>query len=334
MTIQKLRLVNFRCHQHLDLEFVPGLNILFGKNGTGKTSILEAIHYAARLKSHRTALSREMIRAGTKEFLISLTTTKGLKITVQKTTDQRTLRHDTEQVAAQSHYGTLPVVILSSEDLELVTAGDSKRRAFLNSLLAHQSEANRQLLIRYTRLLQQRAEALRAPNPDILTLQLLAQQMEEVGRTLQKQRAKLTRRVSLLAAAAYRKLTAGREHLRIQITPASWEANINQEILQRRNLIGLQRDQIHLIHQDRDPAKFASEGQQRGIAIALKVAEYIIIRKVTGSSPILLLDDIQKELDPERMLMGEKLLEETPQVIMARTYLIPTESVAKIHHIS
>ena len=319
MILKSIRLVNFRCHREKRIDFENKIALIVGPNGTGKTTVLEAIHYLSRLKSHRTSLSGEMIAYGQDALSISATTADEEVITIYKEKDRRQIYHDNTLVSPEEHYGSIPLVILAASDMSLVTQGDKIRRSYLNALMAHENLLARNWLVKYDRILQQRAAELRKEKPHIPTLRLLTTQLADVGIPLQQIRKKLAKKVAVLASRIFHTITRKEESITMSISTAGWEIDLQNEINQRRNLIGLQRDTITIKLNNRDAAKYASEGQQRSIAVALKAAEFLYLKKITNRKPLLLIDDVQKELDPERTSAAESLLEQAGQVIMTRT---------------
>jgi DNA replication and repair protein RecF len=330
--LRTLRLVNFR--NYGEEEFAPGgrLNLLLGPNAQGKSNLLEAIYLLATGRSYRGAPDGDLVRWGTGGFAIRgrVERTYGettLEVSYQSDGRKQIRVNGADLRRLSELFGYLTIVIFSPEDLQLVKGGPAHRRRFLDLELAQSDPAYRQDLIDYQQVLLQRNSLLRqAASP----AELLAwnDQLVALGGRVQAKRARAVRRLSPLAGAAHRRITAGQEELRLSYLPAAgpgagrseageaeagwssedWRARLACQLKKVRaaelrrglTLLGPHRDDLLLSINEAEARSFASQGQQRTAALAVKLSELAFLREETGESPLLLLDDVLSELDAER----------------------------------
>lgn len=306
--IRSLRLVDFRCFAALELEVPVGGAILTGDNAQGKTSILEALCVLVRLHSPRTHRMTTMGRIGTKGFGIAGDPWSSER-QVRHSRDGLFLKIDEETLPSQTRYledGGL-VVWMGNEDLELVRGPGENRRRFLDFLGAQIDPNYRRSWSRYRRAL--RAKNLLLKEGRIRDAEILA--YEEIlvahGTVLMESRARLISDLAPLAADAQRAVSGRDEPLTLNYLPASG-SDLRESMLQAREretrlrqaVVGPHRDDLDLRLHGMPAAEFASEGQQRTLALALKLAQGKLLEKRGGKLPIYLMDDIFGELDPGR----------------------------------
>jgi DNA replication and repair protein RecF len=317
--LNSIDLHNFRCHRRLHASFCKTITWITGPNGAGKTSLIEAIHFLARLKSHITASTKSLFHFGTSEFAIQGQLAEGNKILLKKNTTARELFLNQNKTELQEFYGLLPVVIFSNHDIHIIRNGGSDRRSHLNSILALARRSLIPEMIRYNRILVQRSAEIKKNHPDKRTLDALTSQLITVGKPLQEARMEIATIVAAYAAFFHKRISNSHEKLKIKIYPAPWQCNTAEEIQQQRNLIGWQRDAVEIYINGKAAQKFASEGQQRTAALALRAAEYTILRRHLDLNPLVLVDDVLGELDTARRRTLIELLDPTSQTIIAAT---------------
>jgi DNA replication and repair protein RecF len=303
-----LRLLDFRCFPVLDLEVPPAGAILTGDNAQGKTSILEALCVLIRLHSPRTHRMTAMSRFGSKGFGIA-GDPWGSERQVRYSREGLFLKADDEPRPSQTRYladGGL-LVWMGNEDLELVRGPGEGRRRYLDFLGAQVDPDYRRSWSRYRRALRAKNLLLKEGRPRDAEIASYEEILIEHGTILMQARARLITELAPLAAAAQRAISGKDEPLTLNYLPASG-ADLRESLLQARErearlrqaVVGPHRDELDLRLHGMLASDFASEGQQRTLALALKLAQGKLLEQRGGSPPIYLMDDIFGELDPGR----------------------------------
>lgn len=319
-----LELRAFRNYDALTIAFSPGLNVLFGDNAQGKTNLLEAIHFLATGRSHRTSRDLDMVKEGEEELLarasvVRRTGTIDLELRLGAATRKQLKINGIAEKKIAKLVGSLAVVLFSPDDLQLLKGPPAGRRRFLDLELSQISQTYLHHLMAYNRLLQQRNSLLKQPALDQGLLAVYDQQLVETGAQLVVRRAEAVRRLSPIASRYHRMLSEGREDLVLEYQSqglgedgaADLEsvrrrlerelARVRGEELRRQvTLVGPHRDDVGFWIAGRDARLYASQGQQRTAVLALKLAELDFMTAEIGEAPLLLLDDVASELDPHR----------------------------------
>ncbi len=300
--------MDFRCFKALDLEVPAAGAILVGENAQGKTSVLEAICMLVRLHSPRTHRMATLARIGCGGFGIA-GDPWGCDRQVRHSREGLILKACDEPRASRSAYledGGL-VVWMGNEDLELIRGPGEGRRHYLDFIGAQIDANYRRSWSRYRRALRAKNLLLkegRARDAQILSYEEI---LVEHGTVLMETRARLIAELSPLAAAAQLAVSGRDELLTLQYLPASGP-DLRESMLQareretrlRQSVVGPHRDDLALRLHGMPAADYASEGQQRTIALSLKLAQGQLLAARGGKPPIYLMDDIFGELDPGR----------------------------------
>jgi DNA replication and repair protein RecF len=300
--------MDFRCFASLDLEVPAEGAILTGDNAQGKTSILEALCVLVRLHSPRTHRMATMARVGSKGFGIA-GDPWGSERQVRYSREGLVLKVDGETRPSQTRYledGGL-VVWMGNEDLELVRGPGEGRRRYLDFLGAQIDPAYRRSWSRYRRALRAKNSLLKESRPRDAEILSYEEILVEHGSVLMEARARLIEELAPLAAEAQRAVSGRDEPLTLNYLPASGP-DLRESMLQAREretrlrqaVVGPHRDELDLRIHGMPAADFASEGQQRTLALALKLAQGKLLERRGGKLPIYLMDDIFGELDPGR----------------------------------
>ena len=306
--LRSLRLLDFRCFESLDLGVPAEGAILTGDNAQGKTSVLEALCVLVRLHSPRTHRMATLRRIGSKEFGIA-GDPWGSERQVRHSRDGMILKVDEETRTSQSDYlddGGL-VVWMGNEDLELVRGPGEGRRRYLDFIGAQVDANYRRSWSRYRRALRAKNLLLKEGRPRDAEILSYEEILIEHGGILMEIRARLIAELAPLAAEAQRTVSGRDEPLTLHYLPASGP-DLRESFLQAREretrlrqaVIGPHRDELDLRLHGVPAADFASEGQQRTLALALKLAQGKLLEARGGKLPIYLMDDIFGELDPTR----------------------------------
>lgn len=332
MIIESLKLHDFRNYEELTLAPHPGINILFGQNGSGKTNLLEAVHYCALGRSHRTSIDREVVRKGAAMAACGVQVRKsGLKVDVAvKLTPGETRKKqiflDRKRADRISDMmGKLQCVIFSPEDLMLVKEGPSVRRRFLDMLLSQLSTGYFVALQQYNKALEQRnailKEIKKGAHCDVAMLDAFEEAMARPCQTIVTMRHKVLEQVAACAAEKYRAISGREQEIfsmryvcclhSLEDIPGQVKAqlrkNRQEDMFRATTTFGIHREDIALTLSGREMKLFASQGQIRTAALSMKLAQLEVFRQQTGEAPILLLDDVMSELD---MTRRTRLLEE------------------------
>jgi DNA replication and repair protein RecF len=330
MRVTSLTLENFRNYAELRLEPGPGLNILVGRNAQGKSNVLEAVYVLATSKSARAGKDTELIRFDNPQARASAEIIRERNIDI----DLDLMISQTEKKAARINgvrhtklvevIGQFNAVLFDSGDLEIVHGEPSVRRRFLDLEIAQTSPRYVQALGSYKKALEQRNRLLRdlrdgrAGSDARAVLPAWTEQLVQHGARLVERRRMFLERLSELAAEMHTTLSDGRDTLHIGYQPSfdlggatEFEAvharftealaAIRHEELARGNTLrGPQRDDVVFLVNGQDCRLYGSQGQQRSVALALKLAERQLIEELAGEPPVLLLDDVLSDLDDTR----------------------------------
>lgn len=324
MIIESLELRNFRNYGELELSLHPGTNLLYGDNAQGKTNILEAVYLCASAKSYRGSRDREMIRFGEEEAHVKLNAVKEeipcrIDIHLKKSSAKGIAVNGVPIRRASELFGTVNMVLFSPEDLNIIKNGPADRRRFLDLELCQLNRAYIFSLLSYNRALVQRNRLLKdiSFEPSLAdTLDVWDAQLLKYGGELMRARERFLSELDPVVSSIYAGITGDAEKIRI-----SYEQNVSealfgetlkksraQDLRQGTTSAGPHRDDIAFFLENpslpgkrgMDLRKFGSQGQQRTAALALKLSEIELKRRVTGDDPILLLDDVLSELDTDR----------------------------------
>ena len=329
--IGTLRLQNFRCAEALSLDLAPGASIFVGENAQGKTTLLEAVCVLVRLHSPRTHRLGQVVRMGESGFGVA-GDCWGSARRVEYGPEGLLMKVDGEAVVRQGDYlgaGGL-VVWMGNEDLELVRGPGEARRRYLDFAASQIFPGYLRDLTRYRRALRARNLLLKDRQPDPEQVGAYTAILIEHGESIQRARATLVEALGPEVGKAHRSISGGREEAAIDYGPAggpdlaaSFAQAEEREWRVRQTVVGPHRDDLGLHLNGLAAADFASEGQQRTLALALKLAQGVVLEaKGGGLAPVYLIDDIFGELDPARR---NALLGELPE---GAQKLITTTSVA------
>jgi DNA replication and repair protein RecF len=306
--LRSLRLLDFRCFHALDLEAPAAGMILTGDNAQGKTSVLEAICVLIRLQSPRCRRMAVLGRMGAAGFGLAGDPWE-CERQVRQTRDGLLLKANEENRPSRNAYlddGGL-VVWMGNEDLELVRGSGEVRRRYLDFIGAQIDPAYRRSWSRYRRALQAKNLLLKEGTPREAEIRSYEEILIEHGSVLMAARARMVAALLPLAAAAQCAISGRNEPLTLEYLPASgpdlresMQVARERERRLRQAVVGPHRDDLMLRLHGMPAADFASEGQQRTIALALKLSQGTLLETQGGRTPIYLMDDIFGELDPGR----------------------------------
>lgn len=339
MRLLELTCDHFRCLEQLRFVPGPGLNVIQGDNAQGKTSILEALLYAATAKSHRTNVESDLAQRGHAGFRVVARAARRDRDVVVETAWARGAKrvrvNGVHQTRVSDVLGHINVVLFSPEDADLIRGAASNRRTFMDMELSQLSPHYLRALQRYRHVMRQRNEVLRRAASDESMLDVWDAQLVEQGKELIEARAAFVKQLAPLAADAY-SAVAGGESLAMAYEPDVPEPEQLHEVLaatrksdlrQGMTTRGPHRDDIAFYVDEKPARQFASQGQQKTAGLAVKLAELALIRERTGEYPILMLDDVFAELDAPRSRRVLMAVPKETQCLITTTELALHEDV-------
>jgi DNA replication and repair protein RecF len=314
MVLRSLNLNQFRCFASLRLELASGVTLFHGNNAQGKTSILEAACVLLRLQSPRTATLGDCIQFSEKAFAIggNLAGTNESELRLQYRETGRKLLVDGEAQKSASDYlrHSALVVWMANDDLALVRGGGDGRRRFLDFMAAQLFPGYREALKAYEKALRSRNYLLkRDASPKWAQIDAYSRLLHDYGQVLSSSRRVLIEKLRPRAAEAQIRIGGIGETLGLDYESASGEGDDllallesrrDEEMRKRQTAAGPHRDDLLLTLNGKPAAKFASEGQQRTVALALKLGQTNLFVETRQEAPVMLIDDVFGELDPGR----------------------------------
>lgn len=302
-----LQLKWFRCFDALSVEFAPNFNFLVGANGEGKSSILEAVCVLLRLQSQRTSTLQPLIQLSRKAFLVAGHVADHA-LRFEYSGLRRTQEFDgVEQRTAAEYLRIARVVSFANVDIEIVRGSSEPRRRYLDFLGAQIEAQYRPTLRAYERVVRSRNMLLKFSPPKLRELAAYDAPLLEHGAKLTNLRTGLVQRLAPEVGAAHAAISGSKEKVEMLYArghgsefATDLERSRTEELRLRQTLVGPHRDDIELRVDEMSASSHASEGQQRTLALALKIAQARVLASEATAPPVLLIDDIFGELEPER----------------------------------
>jgi len=362
MKVTRLALRDFRCYHVAEVTLAERTTVVTGGNGQGKTSLLEALRYASTARSLRAVPDEALVRQGADAAYIRLAAEvdcrqRQVELEVRATGRNR-VRVDGRQVArARELAGVVPTTVFSPDDLTIVKGPPGGRRDVLDDLLVALAPRYVAASADFARTLRQRNALLRrgmGGEHAESTLAVFDEQLVRSGGELTRGRIGLCERLAPLIAAAYRALADDPDATVTATYEASWaatgadhdasppvrddvdtrlraalDARRREEIERQTTMVGPHRDEWRLRVGALDGRTHASQGEQRTLALALRLAGHRLLTEVSGTTPVLLLDDVFSELDERRA--GVLVASLPPgQVVLTTAGTVPEELVPEL----
>lgn len=321
--------MNFRCFEQVSVVLDPAGRVFVGENAQGKTSLLEAVCLLLRLQSPRARQTRQLIREGAEEFGVA-GEAGGRQLQVRGDRKGLSLRMEGDEVASRREYLAESglVVWMGNEDLDLVRGGGESRRRFLDFLAMQADPGYRYHWGRYRKALAARNRYLKSYSPREGVVEAYTRILIEDGSEMIRLRKEFCERLAPAAGRNQREISGRDEVLEISYLDRSkgdletaFAAVEESEARRGVTLAGPHRDDVRLTIEGRTAREFGSEGQQRTVALALKLAQGDLLRERTQGAPVYLIDDVFGELDPGRRNALMALLPEDAQKLITTTNL-------------
>ncbi len=328
MKVKSLRLKNYRNYKDEIFNFSDGINILYGENAQGKTNVLEAVNLFSSAHSHRGVRDKELVMFDENEAFLKMDfesqkRDQSSELYIYTGKNKKIFINGIEQRYVKALLGVFSTVIFSPEDLNLIKEGPEERRRFLDTDISQIRPNYYRILKEYKKVNELKSNLLKQDDINDDLLNVYNEKLSVLGAKITVHRHRFTEEISRLTSAALKYISKNREETEIIYKPgfsfsyslsvkeiteklrAEYEKIKQTEKIKRSCQIGCQRDDILFLINEKDAKLYASQGQQRSVITALKLAEFEFMKEVLGEPPLLLLDDIFSELDKERQ---EKLL--------------------------
>jgi DNA replication and repair protein RecF len=341
MIVTRLELVDFRNYREASFEFHPGITAVVGLNGQGKTNLAEALAYLASLDSFRGAPTEALIRVGADVAVVRATVLhpdgREVLVELELSRQGRNRVQVNRQKLGRSRelLGVMRVTVFSPDDLALVKGGPQERRRFLDDTLVALALKYDAMRLELDRVVKQRNVLLKQAGGRLndeteVTLDVWDSKLAQVGDQFGHARAVLVARLTPMVAAAYEQLADKPSAVELRYEPAWRQRGLVQALGESRtddvrrgvSTVGPHRDDVELFIGGLPARTHASQGEQRTMALALRLAAHRMVAEKAGSTPVLVLDDVLSELDP---LRSAALLRHLPegQVVLTTAGVLP-----------
>lgn len=318
MKIEELSLHQFKNHHHSEISFSSGINAFVGANGSGKTNILDAIHYLSMCKSYLNSIDKQNIEFNEKFFSISgiwkydekkYTVNCTYKLGAKKTVKLN--KKEYEKLA--DHIGKFPVVFISPYDGDLINEGSELRRKWIDGIISQVDPAYLKCLQLYQKVLNQRNALLKNMAEhrlfDLESIEIWDAQLEKHGNQIHEVRASFLESFIPIFKRFYKEIANEQENVKIEYRSQLKDADFSKLLIEyhkkdsytQYSNVGTHKDDLLFTIKGHPIKKFGSQGQQKSFVIALRLAQFDWLKTMKETSPILLLDDIFDKLDHERV---------------------------------
>lgn len=329
MHIESVTLKNFRNYENRTVDFDNGLNIIIGKNASGKTNLIESIYCAGIGKSPRTNKYKEMIKWGSEYAYIKVIlkknqTTHTIEYSIDNQDKKRIAIDGIPLVKLSEILGMLNIVFFSPDEMKLVKESPVERRRFMDISLSQQNKNYFNALSKYNNIIAQRNKLLKEQKDSPSLKEMLYgwdKQLADYGAIIISKRYEFIKKIKVFASKTHSEISENKEDLTLEYEcdiPNDTIENLKKNFFEKLTenyekdmslqytSFGCHRDDIAIKINNIDVRKFGSQGQQRTVALSLKMAEIYFFESETGEKPVLLLDDVLSELDSGRR---QKLIE-------------------------
>lgn len=357
LRVKRLELRDWRNFAKRDIDFAEGMTILHGHNAAGKTNTVEALQMLTAGQSFRKPKPAQLVREEAASALISARLEgdgRVLDVSCTVEPSKRTFMRNGKRVHAADMPGTLMSVLFNPDDLSFVKRGASYRRDELDGFGRQANRGYQKVLAAYQRAVEQRNRLLKEDYPDFALLDAWDASVALGGATLLQSRLRLFERLVAHMAPIYQEISGGecltcayecslgegvqgmgKEELADRFAARLAELR-RDELRRQQTLVGPQRDDVTFAIDGRDARAFGSQGQQRSIVLAWKMAEVALAEEVLGDKPLLLLDDVMSELDGARREAATRFVQAQIQTVVTTTNLgyFPAELLERAEVVS
>lgn len=319
MYLKKIRLNDFKNYNEVALEFSGKLNCFVGGNGVGKTNLLDAIYYLSFCKSYFNPIDVQNIRHGEERFILHAKYSRNggrvdeVNCLMPRGQRKQFKLNGKEYERLADHIGKIPLVMISPYDRDLINEGSDIRRKYVDSVISQFDKLYLDHLITYNKALSQRNALLKhfaeTNTFNDESLGLWDRQMDEPCRYIHERRKDFLEGYLKLFSDYFTLISGGKERVDIRYESQLDEAAPDElfqearrkDSMLRYTTVGIHKDDFLFLIDGYATKKFGSQGQQKSFAVALKLAQFDYMRKLTGVRPLLLLDDVFDKLDDQRV---------------------------------
>ena len=317
--LEKLSLINYKNIPTAALELSPKMNCFIGHNGVGKTNVLDAVYFLSFCHSATNPVDSQVIRHD-QDFMMlegvydgELTIACGMK----RGTKKHFKRNKKEYKRLSEHIGLIPLVMVAPGDTLLIEGGSEERRRLMDVVIAQQDRQYLEALSRYNKALAQRNTLLKQDEePDVEVMALFEEQMAAEGERIFRRRTAFVQELAPLFQSFYERISGGREQVSLTYQSHCQRGPLLEVIQRDRwkdraigySLHGIHRDDLEMQLDGHPMKREGSQGQLKTYVIALKLAQFELLKQSMPTTPILLLDDIFDKLDAERVEQIVKLV--------------------------
>lgn len=315
MYLKRLSASNFKNLKEIRLEFSPKINCISGRNGSGKTNLLDAVYYLSVTKSFFSSGDSAVISHNRDEsalhgeYLREDGTGENISVGISRNGEKSIKRNAKSYQRLSDHVGLIPVVMVSPSDSALINDSGEERRRFLNSILSQVDKEYLRRLQKYNHLLSARNRLLKSSDISFDVIEAVSLQMSDLAKYINIRRAEFCSSLEPVSARYYEKISGGREEISIKYRSdlserdllSLFEENFERDRMLHYTTCGIQRDDMLFELEGWPIRKFGSQGQQKSFLLALKMAQFEIMQKIYGKAPLLLLDDVFDKLDMQRV---------------------------------
>lgn len=351
MFLKRISLLNYKNFSESTFDLDAKINCFVGKNGIGKTNILDAIYHLANGKSYFNPLSIQNIKHDEEFFVIDgefekNERTEQILCSLKKGQKKILKRNGKVYEKFSDHIGFIPLVIISPADSDLIIEGSETRRKFIDSVISQLDATYLQKLIQYQKIISQRNALLKyfAFNHvfEKETLVIYDEQLNTLGHYIFEQRTSFLNDFVPIFNTYYKEISNAAEEVQLvyksdlfeKDTKALLEENISKDRALHYTSVGVHKDDLSFEINNYPIKKFGSQGQQKSFLIALKLAQFDFVKKKNHEKPILLFDDIFDKLDVFRVSKIIEMVnnEEFGQLFISDTHADRTENIVKTMH--
>ena len=348
MHLKHLSLLNYKNLESSSFDFDPKINCMVGHNGVGKTNVLDSIYLLAFGKSYFNPITSQNINHEADFFVVDGTFEKNDKeeqILVSAKRGQKKVikRNQKPYEKVSEHIGFIPAVIISPADRDLIIEGSETRRKFMDGVISQSDSGYLNDLINYSKIVSQRNSLLKyfAANHtfDRDTLEVYNLQLNDLGTKLYKKRVDFLQEFVPIFNKRYAEITNNKEPVSIEYKSQLshktlsklLEDQLQKDMVLQYTSVGTHKDDLSFEIEGHPIKKFGSQGQQKSFLVALKLAQFDFIKKISGVNPILLLDDVFDKLDEQRVahIVALVATNELGQIFISDTHAERTEKVVK-----
>lgn len=351
MYLKKISLLNYKNFHDAQFEFDSRVNCFVGKNGVGKTNVLDAVYHLAYGRSYFNPMAMQNIRHGEEFFVVEGEFEKAgrdelIVCSLKKGQKKMLKRNGKIYEKFSDHIGFIPLVIISPTDRDLIVEGSEVRRSFIDSVISQLDPGYLQLLIQYQKILTQRNALLKyfASNrifePE--TLVVYDEQLDVLAQPIFEKRRDFVAEFIPIFNQYHQAITDSAENVQLvyhsHLAQNGMLALLGDHIQRDRALqytsVGTHKDDLSFEIDGHPIKKFGSQGQQKSFLIALKLAQFEFVRKQSGEKPILLFDDIFDKLDETRVSKIVEMVNNDAfgQLFISDTHPERTEAIVKQTH--